>query len=66
MIVISSELPEVLGICDRLYVMNEGEFVTEMPVSEATQEKIMTAIIRHGHPQSHLHETNQPTEMSPA
>jgi putative multiple sugar transport system ATP-binding protein len=47
-IVISSEMPEVLGICDRLYVMNEGEFVAEMRASEATQEKIMTAIIRHG------------------
>lgn len=47
-IVISSELPEVLGICDRVYVMNEGEFVAEMPVAEASQEKIMTAIIRHG------------------
>jgi putative multiple sugar transport system ATP-binding protein len=47
-IVISSEMPEVLGICDRVYVMNEGEFVAEMPVAEASQEKIMTAIIRHG------------------
>lgn len=47
-VVISSEMPEVLGICDRLYVMNEGEFVAEMPVADATQEKIMTAIIRHG------------------
>ncbi|WP_181700114.1 multiple monosaccharide ABC transporter ATP-binding protein [Chthonobacter albigriseus] len=47
-IVISSEMPEVLGICDRIYVMNEGEFVAEMPVAEASQEKIMTAIIRHG------------------
>jgi putative multiple sugar transport system ATP-binding protein len=51
-IVISSEMPEVLGICDRIYVMNEGEFVVEMPVAEASQEKIMTAIIRHGHPYS--------------
>jgi len=50
-VVISSEMPEVLGICDRVYVMNEGEFVAEMPVAEATQEKIMTAIIRHGETQ---------------
>jgi putative multiple sugar transport system ATP-binding protein len=47
-IVISSEMPEVLGICDRIYVMSEGEFVAEMPVAEASQEKIMTAIVRHG------------------
>lgn len=48
-IVISSEMPELLGICDRLYVMNEGRLVDEMPAREATQEKIMAAIMRrHG------------------
>ena len=45
MIVISSEMPELLGICDRIYVMNEGRFVGEMPAEEASQEKIMRAII---------------------
>jgi putative multiple sugar transport system ATP-binding protein len=45
-IVISSEMPELLGICDRLYVMNEGRFVGELPASEATQEKIMAMIIK--------------------
>jgi putative multiple sugar transport system ATP-binding protein len=44
-IVISSEMPELLGISDRLYVMNEGRFVAEMPTPEATQEKIMRAIM---------------------
>lgn len=47
-IVISSELPELLGITDRLYVMNEGRFVGEMPTADASQEKIMTAIIKSG------------------
>ena len=48
-IVISSEMPELLGICDRLYVMNEGRLVDEMPAAEASQEKIMAAIMRqHG------------------
>jgi putative multiple sugar transport system ATP-binding protein len=47
-IVISSEMPELLGITDRLYVMNEGRFVGEMPASEASQERIMAAIIRSG------------------
>ncbi|KMK64993.1 multiple monosaccharide ABC transporter ATP-binding protein [Puniceibacterium sp. IMCC21224] len=47
-IVISSEMPELLGITDRLYVMNEGRFVGEMPTSDASQEKIMTAIIKSG------------------
>ena len=37
---------ELLGICDRLYVMNEGCFVDEMPASEASQEKIMASIMR--------------------
>ncbi len=45
-IVISSEMPELLGISDRLYVMNEGRFVAEMPTAEATQEKIMRAIVK--------------------
>ena len=40
-IVISSDLPEVLGICDRILVMHEGRFTGELPVKEATQEKIM-------------------------
>ena len=39
-------MPELLGICDRLLVLKEGRIVSEMPASEATQEKIMTAIIK--------------------
>jgi putative multiple sugar transport system ATP-binding protein len=45
-IVISSEMPELLGITDRIYVMNEGRFVAEMPAKEASQEKIMRAIMK--------------------
>ena len=45
-IVISSEMPELLGITDRIYVMNEGRIVGEMPAAEASQEKIMRAIVR--------------------
>jgi len=45
-IVISSEMPELLGISDRIYVMNEGRMVGEMAASDASQEKIMRAIIR--------------------
>ena len=45
-IVISSEMPELLGISDRIYVMNEGRFVAEMPAKDATQEKIMRAIMK--------------------
>ncbi len=47
-IVISSEMPELLGVTDRLYVMNEGRFVGEMPTAEASQERIMATIIKSG------------------
>jgi putative multiple sugar transport system ATP-binding protein len=47
-IFISSEMPELLGTCDRIYVMNEGSVVAEMPVAEASQENIMGAIMRSG------------------
>ncbi|MCV0397160.1 MAG: ATP-binding cassette domain-containing protein [Rhizobiaceae bacterium] len=46
LIVISSELPELLGITDRLYVMNRGRMVGELLTADATQEKIMSMIIR--------------------
>ena len=45
-VMISSEMPELLGMCDRIYVMNEGKMVAEMPAAEATQEKIMSAILQ--------------------
>ena len=38
-------MPELLGICDRLIVLKQGRIVSELPVQEATQEKIMTAIV---------------------
>ena len=40
-IVISSELPELLGICDRIYTLAYGRITGEVPVAEATQEKLM-------------------------
>lgn len=45
-IMISSELPEVLGMCDRIYVMNEGKMVGELGAEEATQERIMAQILK--------------------
>ena len=44
-IMISSEMPELLGICDRVLVMRNGEIAGEMDVAEATQEKIMSVIV---------------------
>jgi len=45
-IMISSEMPELLGMCDRIYVMKEGALVGELPAREASQEKIMSMIIK--------------------
>jgi len=42
---ISSEMPELLGMCDRIYVMNEGRFVGELDKAQASQEKIMSMIV---------------------
>ncbi|EKQ50933.1 MULTISPECIES: multiple monosaccharide ABC transporter ATP-binding protein [unclassified Clostridium] len=44
-IVISSELPEVLGLSDRVYIMNEGKIIGELDKEEATQEVIMSKIV---------------------
>ena len=45
-LMISSELPEILGMCDRIYVMNEGKIVSELTSEQATQEKIMACILQ--------------------
>jgi putative multiple sugar transport system ATP-binding protein len=45
-VMISSEMPELLGMCDRIYVMNEGAIAGELAMSEASQEKIMSMIVR--------------------
>ncbi len=47
-LLISSEMPELLGLCDRLYVMNEGRMVAEFPAAGTTQEMIMGAIVGAG------------------
>jgi putative multiple sugar transport system ATP-binding protein len=47
-VMISSELPEVLGMSDRIYIMNEARIVGEMKAEDATQENIMQVILRSG------------------
>jgi ribose transport system ATP-binding protein len=44
-LMISSELPEILGVSDRILVMREGEIVAELPRAQATQDAIMLAAI---------------------
>jgi len=48
-VMISSEMPELLGMCDRIVVMNEGRFIAEYDAREASQERIMHAIVADGH-----------------
>ncbi|MCI8416361.1 MAG: sugar ABC transporter ATP-binding protein [Lachnospiraceae bacterium] len=44
-IMISSEMPEILGMCDRIMIMHEGRKMGELSAEEATQEKIMAKCV---------------------
>lgn len=44
-VIISSELPELLGMCDRIAVMRDGKLVGEFSHKEATQEKILALCV---------------------
>jgi len=44
-LVVSSELPELLGICDRILVMRQGRIVAEMPRATATSENVLQAAL---------------------
>ena len=46
-IVISSEMPEIIGTCDRTYIINEGEIAGELSGKDITQEAIMARIMAH-------------------
>ncbi len=45
-IVISSELPELLGICDRIYALSEGTITGELPIAQATPEALMVLMTK--------------------
>jgi putative multiple sugar transport system ATP-binding protein len=45
-LIISSELPELLGMCDRIYALSAGHITGELPAHEATQEQLMTLMTR--------------------
>ena len=46
-ILISSEMPEIIGMSDRIYVMSEGKITAELPAETATQEEIMRNILNN-------------------
>ena len=47
-VMVSSELPEILGMSHRILVLHEGRITGEFTRAEATPEKIMFAATRHG------------------
>ncbi|MBV9105795.1 MAG: sugar ABC transporter ATP-binding protein [Verrucomicrobia bacterium] len=53
-VVISSELPEILSLCDRVVTVKEGHITGEMPVAEATEEKLMK-LMTLGIGETHVH-----------
>ena len=44
-VMVSSELPEILGLCDRIMVMSEGKKTAEFSRTEATEEAILNAAL---------------------
>jgi putative multiple sugar transport system ATP-binding protein len=44
--IISSELPEIIGMCDRIYTMNEGKMTGEISRKEANQEVLMSLMTK--------------------
>ena len=49
-VMVSSELPEIIGISDRILVMREGRLTGEIPWREATEEKIISLASLHSEP----------------
>ncbi|MDF2990915.1 MAG: transporter ATP-binding protein, partial [Microbacterium sp.] len=45
-LVISSELPELLGICDRIYTLSEGHITGQLAIEEATPEALMVLMTK--------------------
>jgi ribose transport system ATP-binding protein len=46
-LVVSSELPELIGICSRILVMREGELVAEVPAEGATEFELLRHAVTH-------------------
>jgi inositol transport system ATP-binding protein len=53
-VVVSSELPEIISLCDRIITVKEGRFTGEMPAAEATEEKLMK-LMTLGAGETHVH-----------
>ncbi|HZC34470.1 MAG TPA: sugar ABC transporter ATP-binding protein, partial [Chthoniobacterales bacterium] len=53
-VVVSSELPEIISLCDRIITVKEGRFTGEMPAADATEEKLMK-LMTLGAGETHVH-----------
>ena len=47
LVVVSSELPELIGICNRILVMREGELVADVPAEKATEFELLRHAVTH-------------------
>ena len=65
-VMISSEMPELLGMCDRIHVMNEGAFVGELTAAEASQERIMEIIMADAQRAKHREGPGATAQADPA
>jgi inositol transport system ATP-binding protein len=66
-VVISSELPEILSLCDRIVTVKEGRITADMPVAEASEEKLMKFMAlgaRETHAHSELGATDETITMA--
>ena len=61
-IVISSELPELIGICDRIYAMSQGRITGEVPQARATQEELMRYMTMEERPGAAQQQSAGPAE----
>ncbi len=48
-LMVSSELPEILGMSDRIVVMHQGRIAAELDAREASQEKLLAAALGRAH-----------------
>jgi inositol transport system ATP-binding protein len=53
-VVVSSELPEIISLCDRIITVKEGRFTGEMVAADATEEKLMK-LMTLGAGETHVH-----------
>ncbi|MEU3981626.1 multiple monosaccharide ABC transporter ATP-binding protein [Streptomyces sp. NPDC026672] len=61
---ISSELPELLGMCDRIYTMAAGRLTGEVPRAEATQEVLMRHMTRDGAPRHRTDDSHADKDLT--